>query len=92
MKAISYSPQKDIFKGVLHNPIKDHLGRSEIFNLTINPYLDHNSCIISLNEQYEGILSIYILRPFQWHFEGAQVGICVPFQPWLSTLGTPAQM
>jgi hypothetical protein len=30
------------------------------------PSFDHNSCKSNLNEQCEGTLSIYTLRPFQW--------------------------
>jgi hypothetical protein len=29
-------------------------------------FLDHNSCILGLNEQCEGTLGIYTSRPFQW--------------------------
>jgi hypothetical protein len=53
VKAITHSPQKDIFNGLLHVPIKDHLAlilrgflaESQIPNLTPNPSFDHNSCI-----------------------------------------------
>jgi hypothetical protein len=77
-KKIFYSPQKDLSKGVLHSPIEDHLTptlrgfmvESWIFNITLDPSLDHNLCILGLNEQYEGTLSIYILRPFQWYLKG----------------------
>ncbi len=75
MKVIFYSFQKNLSKGVLHAPIEDHLTpalrgfaiRSQIPNLTPNPYFDHNSCISNLNEQYKGTLGIYTSRPFQWY-------------------------
>jgi hypothetical protein len=38
-----------------------------------------NPCISNINEQCEGTLSIYILKPFQWCFR-AQINVCLPFQ------------
>jgi hypothetical protein len=38
--------------------------RSQISNLTPAPFFDHNSWKSSLNEQYEGTLSIYNSRTF----------------------------
>jgi hypothetical protein len=75
IKEISYSPQKYLSNGVSHALIGDHLTLairgfmvgSQIPNLTPCPSFDHNSCILSLNEQCEGTLGMYILRTFQWY-------------------------
>jgi hypothetical protein len=76
-RKISYSFQNDLSKNVLHTPIKDHLTsilkgfvRNQIHNLTSELSFDHNSSILGLNEQCEGTLGIYILKPFQWYHEG----------------------
>jgi hypothetical protein len=77
-REISYNPQKDLYNGALHAPIEDHLTPilrgfvvgSQIHNLTPKLSFDHNSCILGLNEQCEGTLNIYTLRPFQWYHEG----------------------
>ncbi len=77
-RAISYSPQKYFSKGVFHAPIRKHLTLvlrgfvvgSRIFNLTPNLFLDHHSCILSLNEQYEGTLGIYISKKIKWYLGG----------------------
>ncbi len=71
-KEIFYSPQKDLSNGVMHAPIKAHLTftfkgfvvESIVFNLTPTLSFDHNSCKSGLNEQCEGILSIYTSKKF----------------------------
>jgi len=73
--AIFYSLRKDIFNNVMHAQIKDGLTfilkgfmvKSQISNLIINLFWDHNSCISGLNEQCKGTLGIYIWRNFQWN-------------------------
>jgi hypothetical protein len=78
MRALSYNPKKDISKGVSHVTIRDHLTPtlrgfvigSQISNMIPAPSFDHNSCILGLNEQFDGILNIYTSRPFQWYFGG----------------------
>ncbi len=40
---------------------------NQIPNLILVSSFDHNSCISNLNEQWEGILGIYIFRTFQWY-------------------------
>jgi hypothetical protein len=75
---ITYSFQKYLSNGVLFAPIGNHLTPtlrgfvigSQILNLTPDPSFDHNSCISSLNDQGEGTLDIFTLRPFQWYFGG----------------------
>jgi hypothetical protein len=77
-KVITYNAQKDLFNNILLAPIGDHLTlalngfevKSQILNLTLGPLFYHNSCISSLNDQSKGTLNMYILRPFQWYFEG----------------------
>jgi hypothetical protein len=62
----------------VHAPIKDHLTlvlrgflvRIQIPNLIPNLFLDHSSCILCLNEQFDGNLSNYTSRPFQWYLGG----------------------
>ncbi len=74
-KGISYNLQKYFSKGVLHAPIRDNLisvlkgfvVKSQILNLTLGLFFNHNSFISSLNEQCQGILCIYILTPFIWY-------------------------
>jgi hypothetical protein len=64
MRAISYSPYKNISSGVSYTPIKDDLTPilrgfvvgSKILNLIPNLFLGHNSCILGLNEQCKGTL------------------------------------
>jgi hypothetical protein len=71
-RAISYIPQKDLSNNIYHAPIEPHLTLafkgfvvgSQIFNLILTPSFDHNSCKLGLNEQFEGILSIYVSKPF----------------------------
>jgi len=73
-KIISYSPQKDLSKGLKHALIGPHLTptfkgfvvKNQIPNLTLAPSFDHNSRKSSLNEQWEGTWSIYALGIFQW--------------------------
>jgi hypothetical protein len=87
-RAITYSLQKYLSNGVLFAPIGDHLTLtlkgfvigSQIPNLTPDPSFDHNSCISSLNDQGEGTLEIFILRPFQWYF-GGPIWCFLSFQP-----------
>ncbi len=89
VRALSYSPQKNIFKGVSHAPIRDHLTfilrgfviRSQIFNLTPALSFDHNSCILGLNEQCKGTLGICTSRPFQWYPGGPIWCFFLFFQP-----------
>jgi hypothetical protein len=72
VRAISYNFLKYIFNGLLHIPIRNHLTpalwgfmvRSQIPNLIFGHSLDHNSCILGLNEQCKGILGIFTSRPF----------------------------
>jgi hypothetical protein len=78
-KVIFHSPKKNLSNGVWHIPIGDHLTptlrkfviRNQILNLIIDPSFDHNSCISYLNEQCEGTLDIYTLKPFQWDLGGS---------------------
>jgi hypothetical protein len=66
---------KKYFQHALHAPIGDHLTpilrgflvRNQIPNLTLGPSFDHNSCILSLNEQCKDTLNMYISRVFQWY-------------------------
>jgi hypothetical protein len=77
VREISYSFQIDISNGVWHAPMRAYLALAlkgfvvgnEIFNLTLDPSFDYNSCISSN----------YILKHFQWYF-GAKIGVCLPFQ------------
>ncbi len=80
-----YSPQKDLFIGVLQAPIRDHLTPSlrgfvigsQILNLTFDPSFDKKLCILVLNEQCEGTLDIYISKTFS---------ICVHLQKITDTI------
>ncbi len=71
-KAIFYRSQKYFSNGVYHTPIKVHLNLafkgfmvgSQIGNLAPTRSFNHNSCKLNLNEQCEGILNMYTLRPF----------------------------
>jgi len=75
---IFYTIQKDLSNDVWHAPIGAHLTfalkgfvvTNQIINLSPNPFLNHNSCISSLNEQCEGSLGRHILRLIQWYFGG----------------------
>ncbi len=75
---IYYSLQKDLFNNVLHAPIDNLLTpalrgfvvENQIYNLTLGPSFDHNSCISYLNEQREETLGIYTSRTFQWYLGG----------------------
>jgi len=77
-REISYSCQRDISNGVWHTPIKVYLTLvskgfvvgSENFNLTFDLSFEYNSCISGLNKWCKGILGSYILKHFQWYFEG----------------------
>jgi len=70
LRAISYSPQKNLSSDVSHAPIEAHLlptfkgfiVGNQIPNLTLAPSFDHNSCKSSLNEQCKVTLSIYALK------------------------------
>jgi len=72
IKVVTFSPQKDIFNGVLHIPIGDDLTptlkgfvvRSQIPNLTLDFSFDCNSYISGVIAQCKGILSIYISKHF----------------------------
>jgi len=71
MKAISYSPQKDFSTCItctddnsLDPYFQGFVVESQIPNLTIALFKNHNSCKSCLNEQCEGTLSICASRPF----------------------------
>jgi hypothetical protein len=61
-RAISYSPQKDLFKVIYHAPIKPHLTpafqgfvvETQISNLISTPSFDHNSCKIKSKWTMQG--------------------------------------
>jgi hypothetical protein len=65
---------------------------NQIVNLTTDPSFGHNLCFRCLNEQYEPILDIYVLRAFQWYKEWHKA---LSFDPWNRSLkfwestGTP---
>jgi hypothetical protein len=71
-KTLHYKPLKDLSNCASHAPITYHLTpfltrfvvKSQIPNLTLAPSFVHNSCILCLYEQCEGILGIYTSRPF----------------------------
>ncbi len=77
-KEMSYNLQKYISNGVFHTPIKAHLTpslkgfmvKSQIPSLTHDLSFDHNLCILGVNEQCGGTLSIYTWRIFQWYLGG----------------------
>ncbi len=62
-RALYINSLKDLSNGVLHILIKDYLTptlrgfmvKSQIPNLTPAPSFDHNSCILGLHEQCEGL-------------------------------------
>jgi hypothetical protein len=73
-RAISCIPKKDLSNSVLHISIEFHLTPTfkrcvvgnQISNLTPSFSFDHNSCTLGLNEQCEGILSIYASIKILW--------------------------
>jgi hypothetical protein len=88
VKELSYIPKKIISKGVSHALIRDYLTLalrgfvigSQILNLTPTLSFDHNSCILSLNEQCEGTLA-FTPQDLSNGILGAQFGACLFFQP-----------
>jgi len=84
---ISHNSQKDISNGVLHAPIEDDfiivlrgfVVRSQVSNLTPNPFIDHNLCILGLNGQCKGTLAS-TFQKLSNDILGAPFGVCLPFQ------------
>jgi len=75
----------------LTDVLKGFIVGNQIPNLIPDPSFDHNSCILNLNEQCEGILSIYTLR-FSNGFIKAQFGVFLLFQLRFWTFKTFAQV
>jgi hypothetical protein len=92
-RKIFYRNWKYISNNVYHTSIDPHLTRSfkgfvvksQIFNLTCTFFFYHNSCILGLNEQCKGTLSIYASRN---GIMGAQFGVCLLFQLRFGTFAT----
>jgi hypothetical protein len=84
---ISHNSQKDISNGVLHAPIEDDfiivlrgfVVRSQVPNLTPNPFIDHNLCISGLNGQCKGTLA-FTFQKLSNDILRAPFGACLPFQ------------
>ncbi len=84
---ISHNSQKDFSNGVLHAPIEDDLilvlrgfvVMNQVPNLTPNPFLDHNLCILGLNGQCKGTLTS-TFQELSNDILGAPFGVCLPFQ------------
>jgi len=91
--------KKKKFNNLLHASIRDHLMptlrgfmvRNQIPNLTLGSSFDHNSCILSLNEQCKNILAI-ALQDLSNGILGAQFYFILPCQLRFWIFRTPAQV
>jgi len=66
--------------------------KSQIGNLTHNPFFGHNLCFKYSNWSYEPILDIYIQRDFQWYkkiIDSLSFDLCNCFLKVWKSIGTP---
>ncbi len=74
LRAIFYNPQKIYFQWYIAHPNRSSFDPyfQGVCGQKSNSQFDsyflfyHNSCKLSLNEQWEATLSVYVLKPFQW--------------------------